>query len=120
MNYLRLIFTFLFALIIVTLFIYSTLQFWQGTHPSMSSLGLLLASAAPLLFLIVKQFLANYTQSLQAIGFSTICGLGLAITLTSSWKYGDTAGIAHWGAGLCLILWFVYLRWIARNASQAN
>ena len=81
----------------------------------MSWLGLWLAAAAPLLFLILKQFFVRNSRSLQAIGFSTVCGLGLAITMTSSWKHGDAAGIAHLGAGLCLVLWFLYLRWFVQN-----
>jgi hypothetical protein len=115
MNYLRPIFKFLFALVVIALFSYAALQLWHGAHPAISWLGLWLAAAAPLLFLILKQFFARYTQSLQGIGFSTLCGLGLAITMASSWKHGDVAGNAHLGAGLCLVLWFLYRRWFVQN-----
>lgn len=115
MNYFRLIFIFLFALFAIALFSLAILQLWHGTHPLMSWLGLWLAAAAPLVFLVLKQFFARYSRSLQAMGFSTVCGLGLAITMTSSWKYGDAAGNAHIGAGLCLLLWFFYLKWIVQK-----
>src|SRR5688572_3815676 len=101
MNYLRPIFIFLFVLVVIALFSFAILQLWLETRPVMSWLGLWLAAAAPLLFLVLKQFCAHYMQSLQAMGFSALCGLGLAITMASSWKHGDAAGIAHLGAGLC-------------------
>ena len=110
MNYLRLIFVFLFVFVVIALFSYAALQLWRGSQPIMSWLGLWLAAAAHLLFLVLKQFCARYMQSLHATGFSALCGLGLAITMASSWKHGDAAGIAHLGAGLCLLLWFLYLK----------
>jgi len=120
MNYSRQIFVFLLALITISLFSLAVVKLWQGKYPAMSWLGLMLASAAPPLYLAIKLFYRRQAISLPSIGFSILCGLGLAISMTSSWKYGGAAGNAHLGAGLCLVLLFVYLRWIEKKTKPGN
>lgn len=48
-------------------------------------------------------------------------GLGLALTMTVSFRYGEVAGSMHIWAGITLLGWLVYLRWYSvfkgRNAA---
>lgn len=111
MNFLRSAFISLFALLLVLLSLYAGAQLWRNMTPWMSWFGLLLAAAAPLMFLAIARFGANRIEAIQPIGFSAVCGLGVAITMAANWKHGNATGIVHILAGACLIGWLVYLKW---------
>ncbi|HET6565854.1 MAG TPA: hypothetical protein VFG52_10615 [Xanthomonadales bacterium] len=115
MHPMRLIFIVLFITLALLLSIFAALQLWRGASPGMSWLGLLLAAASPLSFLLLKPLSRNQTEPLQAIGFSATSGLGLAITMVASWKHGDAAGSAHIWAAISLVSWLIYLKWFARK-----
>ena len=91
--------------------IYAVLQLWQQTTPVASWLGLLLAASPIWIFVIIKGMRPQKPEAAQAFGVSCICGAGLAITMTASWKYGDAAGTTHLWAGGCLLAWVLYLKW---------
>lgn len=82
-------------------------------------IGLAIASLAPLSFVIWERFLSAPDRPLQPLGFSILCGLGLAIAMTTSWRFGPAAGVAHIGAGASLIGWATYLRWL-RDSRQSG
>jgi hypothetical protein len=111
MNFMRPVFISLFAMLLVLLSLYAGAQIWHNTTLWISWLGLLLAAFAPLVFLTTKQLHTSRKEAIQPIGFSTVCGLGVAITMTASWKYGSAAGVVHVWAGACLIGWLIYLKW---------
>jgi hypothetical protein len=108
MNFIRLSFIFLFVALLVLVSLYAAVQLGRNMTPWISWLGLLLAATTPLIFLALDRF---QTKPIQPIAFSSICGLGVAIAMTSSWKHGNAAGMVHIWAGICLIGWFVYLKW---------
>jgi hypothetical protein len=74
--------------------------------------GLLLAGAPPLLYLVRTHVLRKTDSMPEPLGFSIICGLGVAISMAASWRFGPAAGSAHVAAGACLIGWVIYLRWL--------
>lgn len=120
MNFLRAAFISLFILFLVLLSLYAGVQLWRNTTPRMSWFGLLLAAAAPLLFLAIARFSANRIEAIQPIGFSAFCGLGVAITMAANWQHGNAAGIAHIWAGACLIGWLAYLKWDRKGSTNSG
>ena len=115
MNLLRSLFIVFFAIGVFLLAAYAGFQLVQGAHPALSWLGLLISAATPLAFLARNRFSKTTLHAQQAVGFSACCGLGIAICMASSWKHGDSAGLVHVGAGLCLLGWFAYLKWYLRG-----
>jgi len=92
---------------------YAIVQLARGMQPWLSWLGLILCVSAPLLFL-ARGWLSRAPQTRRtAFGYSIVCGLGLAIALAVSYRYGATAGDTHVWAGITLVLWLVYLRWFS-------
>lgn len=119
MEIFRAIFTTLLAVFLVYSSGLSAMHLIDGNPPLLSWLGLLLAAAAPLAFIGLRYAPFPALGKTQPLGFSILCGLGLAITMSSSWKHGDAAGDAHLWAGACLVLWFSYLKWSARKQVNA-
>lgn len=117
MNFIRSAFISLFVLLLVLLSMYAAIQLARNMTPWISWLGLLLAAATPLIFLALDRYQA---KTIQPIAFSSICGLGVAIAMTSSWKHGNAAGIVHIWAGVCLIGWFVYLKWYRTRSTKPH
>jgi hypothetical protein len=110
MNFLRIIIFILLLCLALVSCIFAGVQIWLDQRPFLSWLGLLLASAAPLAYVIIRYSLKDHAQELHPMVFSCISGLGVAISMTASWKYGDSAGQIHiWSAG-CLLAWILYLR----------
>jgi hypothetical protein len=120
MNFIRSAFISLFVLLIMLLSLYAGVQLWRNMTPWMSWLGLLLAATAPLMYLVLERFRANQADGLQPIGFSSVCGLGVAIAMASSWKHGNVAGVVHLWAGACLIAWLVYLKLYRKTSLKNN
>jgi len=85
----------------------------RGTGPLLSWLGLVIGVAGPLSFLARTSLPATTQTRHVAFGHSIVCGLGLALTLAMSYRYGPAAGNAHVWAGVTLLAWLVYLRWFS-------
>ena len=73
--------------------------------------GLILAAGAALSGLLWDLSRGQPGQRPPLI-FTVLCGLGLAISMSQSYRYGDAAGWAHAAAGVALIGWFAYLRYL--------
>jgi len=90
---------------------YGIVQSVRDTGPLVSWLGLVLCASGPLLFLLGSRLSAVQRTRRSAFAYSVVCGLGLALTLAMSYRYGPAAGSAHVWAGITLLAWLVYLRW---------
>ena len=100
-----------FTTCVVLALLYALLQLVRGMDPLISWLGLALAAGAPVAFL-VSLYIGNHARTPQhPVVISVVCGLGTAITMAANWRYGDASGIVHIWAGLCLLAWFIYLKW---------
>jgi peroxiredoxin len=110
-NFLRSFFISFFLLIILTLSLYALMMLLQGKPPALSWLGLALAAGTPMTFFARVLFSPRSVAVDQPLGTTALTGLGLAITMAVSWRYGDAAGMTHAWAGICLIGWVIYLRW---------
>lgn len=93
--------------------VYGIVQWVRGTGPLLSWLGLVIGVAGPLSFLARTRLLSSPQTRHTAFGHSIVCGLGLALTLAMSYRYGAAAGNAHVWAGVTLLAWLVYLRWFS-------
>lgn len=90
---------------------YGMLQLVLGTQPALPWLGLTLAALPPLVCLVLDR--QPGPDGLRpAIGYSVLSGLGLAIAMSQSWRYGDAAGWTHAWAGLAFIAWVGYQRFL--------
>ncbi|NNE05373.1 MAG: hypothetical protein HKN15_06585 [Xanthomonadales bacterium] len=81
-------------------------------QPLLSWVGLLLAAAGPLGYFGWNGLAKPRLEKQQPLGFTLVSGLGLAVTMTLSWRHGEAAGMIHVWAGLALIGWVGYLRWL--------
>jgi peroxiredoxin/multidrug transporter EmrE-like cation transporter len=100
---------------------YSGLQLARGLEPQASWLGMALAMLGPLAF-FGWVFLSKPARTHRhPVGFSILSGLGLALTMAMSWRFGEAAGSIHIWAGLALVCWMVYLLWYSpfRNRNAA-
>ena len=79
--------------------------------PLASWAGLVLCVSGPLLFLAMSRLSATQQTRRGALAYSIVSGLGLAVTLAMSYRYGPAAGNAHVWAGVTLAGWLAYLRW---------
>lgn len=50
-----------------------------------------------------------------ALGYTVLSGLGLAVAMSQSWKFGPVAGWVHLWAGLAFIAWVGYQRFLRRD-----
>ena len=117
---LRSIFISGFSGYVVFALIYAVLQLMRGMEPSLSWLGLALAAGAPVAFLAWLYLSGQARTSAHPVAVSVACGLGTAITMAANWRYGAASGMVHVWAGLCLLLWFVYLRWYSVFPERRN
>jgi hypothetical protein len=111
MIYLRRAFTYLLLTCSLILSAYAGIQLWSEATPSISWLGLLLATAPICLAVMYDSTYPDKLQPAQIFAINCICGLGVALTMTSSWKYGNAAGFIHIWAGSCLVAWVLLLKW---------
>jgi peroxiredoxin len=114
MNILRSLFISAFSSYLAFAFIYALAQMIHGLHPFFSWLGLALAAGAPLAFLAYLYLSGAARTTRHPVAVSTFCGLGVAMTMASNWRYESASGMVHLWAGLCLLAWFAYLKWYSR------
>jgi peroxiredoxin len=117
---LRSIFISGFSGYVVFALIYAVLQLMRGMEPSLSWLGLALAAGAPVAFLAWLYLAGQARTSAHPVAVSVACGLGTAVTMAANWRYGAASGMVHVWAGLCLLIWFVYLRWYSVFQKRGN
>lgn len=111
MAFLRSAFISVFVAYLYAATAYALFQLLQASEPAGSWAGLLLAAGAPAAF-FTWVFLARPPRTAaHPLGISIASGLGLAITMAMSWRYGDAAGPVHTWAGAALISWVLFLRW---------
>ncbi len=91
--------------------VYALWQLIRGVEPALSWLGLALAAGAPMAFIAWLYLASRARTPHHPVAVSVMCGLGTVITLATNSRYGAASGIVHIWAGLCLLGWFVYLRW---------
>ena len=114
MNILRSIFISAYSSYLAATFIYTLLQLFRGMEPFFSWLGLAFSAGAPLSFLAYLYLSGAARTARHPVAVSVLCGLGVAMTMASNWRYGTTSGMVHIWAGLCLLAWFTYLQWYSR------
>lgn len=112
MGRLRPVLVALFVLYLVMLAVYASVQLLRNMQPLLSWLGLLLAAAGPLAYFCWNRLAKPHSGKQQPLGFTLVSGLGLAVTMTLSWRHGNSAGMIHAWAGLALVGWVGYLRWL--------
>ena len=111
MNLLKSIFISCFVSWLALVSIYSIIQLSKATDPLLSWFGLALAAGAPLVFFIKAFMFKSARTPRHPVGFSIVGGMGLAICLALSWRFGQAAGIIHVWAGITLLGWLLYIRW---------
>lgn len=90
-------------------------QLVRGAEPALSWLGLCLAALPPMVCLILDR--QPGPEGLRpALGYTVLSGLGLAITMSQSWKFGPAAGWIHLWAGLAFIAWVAYQRYLRASS----
>jgi hypothetical protein len=93
------------------LFAYALIQLFRGVNGSVSWLGLALSALGPLIFFMQSRGVsATAEPTALPLMSSMIGGLGLAICMAVSWRYGPAAGWAHAWAGSAMIGWWLYLQ----------
>lgn len=88
--------------------IYATLQLSRGMTPALSWAGLLLAAGAPLAGILTHRDF----KTRPPLAWTACSGLGLAVTMLMSYRFGPAAGLIHLWAGAALIAWFAWVRWL--------
>lgn len=91
--------------------IYATVQLGRGMTPTLSWAGLLVAAGAPLTGILAHRDF----ETRPPLIFTACSGLGLAITMVMSHRFGPAAGQIHVWAGVALISWFAWVRWLRRG-----
>ena len=120
MNLFKSVFISAFLTWLAVISLYSLARLAGGAEPLFSWFGLGLAALSPLAFFI-KAFLFKSPRTRRhPVEYSILSGLGLALTMAMSFRYGESAGNVHVWAGVTLLGWLVYLRWYSvfkeRNA----
>lgn len=111
MKYFGRSFIFLFVSCTFFLSVYAGTQLWHKTMPPISWLGLFLSSAPVWTFAFLNRANPQKLDAAHAFVVSCVCGAGLAISMASSWKHGEAAGVVHLGSGACVLAWMLYLKW---------
>ncbi len=88
--------------------LYAAVQLYRAVPQTLSWLGLMLAAGAPLAGLATHRD----TRTRPPLLWTVLSGLGLAVTMAISYRYGNAAGQTHVWAGGALIAWFVWVRWL--------
>jgi peroxiredoxin len=111
MSVFRSIFISAFIAFLLLAFFYGLVELLRGVEPAWSWLGMTLVAGGPLAF-FGWVFVTKPARSLRhPLGNTLLSGLGLAMTMVMSWRFGETAGIIHIWSGLIFLFWIVYLRW---------
>ena len=120
MAFLRSVFISAFVAYLFASALYALVELLRGMEPAWSWAGLLLASGAPAGFFAWVFLTRPARTAAHPLGISIASGLGLAITMATSWRYGDAAGVIHIWAGAALVSWVLFVRWYSpftnRNA----
>ena len=111
MNLLKSIFISAFITWLTLLSFYAFAKVIWGTVPLLSWLGLALTALAPLVFFIKAFLFKSPRTPRHPVEYSILGGLGLAVTMAMSFRYGQAAGQIHMWAGVTLLAWLAYLRW---------
>jgi peroxiredoxin len=98
---------------------YALVQMFRGMDPLLSWFGMALAALGPLAFFAGLYLSHPARTARHPLEYSIVSGLGLAISMTISWRYGETAGMIHAWAGASLIGWLIYLRWYSHLGQGA-
>jgi len=94
---------------------YGLLMVLRGTGPVLSALGLALTAMSPLIYLVGSlRDRSGPATGHHPVTYSAVAGLGLAMTLALSWRFGAAAGQLHIWAGVTLLLWWAWLRLLRR------
>jgi hypothetical protein len=83
--------------------------------PPLSWGGLVLAAGAPLAGILSHRD-ANTRPPLV---WTAMSGLGLAVTMAMSHRFGPAAGLVHVWAGAALIAWFAWVRWLRQVPAES-
>jgi peroxiredoxin len=111
LNLLKSIFISAFVSWLVVVSVYALTQVFKGTEPLLSWLGFALSAFGPLVFFIKAFLFKSPRTSRHPLEYSILSGLGLVVTMTMSYRYGQAAGDIHVWAGFTLLAWLAYLRW---------
>ena len=111
MNLFKSIFISAFITWLTLLSLYGFARVIGGSEPLLSWLGLALTAFAPLVFFIKAFLFKSPRTSRHPVEYSILVGLGLAVTMAMSFRYGQAAGEIHLWAGVTLLAWLAYLRW---------
>jgi peroxiredoxin len=124
LNLLKSIFISAFVSWLAVISVYAITQVFMGAEPLLSWLGLALSAFAPLVFFIKAFLFKSPRTSRHPLEYSILSGLGLVVTMTMSYRYGQAAGDIHVWAGFTLLAWLAYLRWYSvfhgRNAKALS
>src|SRR5210317_761550 len=90
---------------------FAVMQLTRGSEPLLSWAGLALAAFSPLMLFIKAYLMKSPRTPRHPVEYSVLSGLGLAMTMAGSYRYGDAAGMIHVWAGVTLLCWLIYLRW---------
>ena len=111
LNLLKSVFISVFVTWLSMISLYAFVRLASGTEPLISWFGLAMATFSPLAFFI-KAFLFKSPRTRRhPLEYSILSGLGLAVTMAMSFRYGESAGNIHIWAGITLLGWLAYLRW---------
>ncbi len=111
MNLLKSVFIGVLVSWLALISLYAFTRLFIGTEPLLGWLGLALAAFAPLVFFLKAYLFKSPRKVRHPVEYSVVSGLGLAITMAISFRYGEAAGNIHILAGITLVGWFIYLRW---------
>ncbi len=111
MNLLKSVFISAFVGWLSLLSAYSLSQLIRGAEPLFSWLGLALTAFTPLVFFLKAFLFKSPRTPRHPLEYTILSGLGLAITMAMSLRYGQAAGHLHIWAGITLLGWLAYLRW---------
>ena len=111
MNLLKSLYISTFITWLTVVSVYAFIQLARGTEPLLSWAGLALAAFAPLAFFIKAFLFKSPRTPRHPVEYSSLCGLGLVMTIAISFRYGQAAGAIHVWAGITLLAWLIYLRW---------
>jgi hypothetical protein len=89
----------------------------SDSEPAVAWLGALLAAAAPLCWLGLGRMGRAENRDWHPLGFTLASSLGVAVVMSSAWRFGPVADPALLLAGASLMAWFVYLRWIRKGTT---
>ena len=111
MNLLKSVFISVFFTWLALVSLYAFTQLLKGAEPLLAWLGLALTGFAPLAFFLKAFLFKSPRTPRHPVEYSIVSGLGLAMTMAMSFRYGEATGAIHVWAGITLLGWFVYLRW---------